>query len=1280
MHYDLTQLSTVWLPILLDAAIKGMIVLGLAALASLSMRRASASARHLVWFLVLVSLPALPILSATLPDWGVLPGWVMLPGEGDRPVEAAADPESAVLAEPSETSDPVSVATNLAVPAIVPVEVDASESELPVAPAEPIANVASLEKSLPRPADESVDVATSVLWKPWALFVWLVGSVAAGLPILFGTASLWWLQQKSKRVSDGPVLARLMQLAPQMDVRRPVVLLQSARRSMPMLWGLLRPKLLLPATANDWSVERQQVVLLHELAHIGRHDCLTQFVARIVCALYWFNPMVWIALRQLRLERERACDDLILGTGCKPSNYAEQLLAVASGFHTSRLTGLCAIAMARPSALEGRLLAILDPRQNRRRINLTIVLLVVAMVVGVTIPMAMMRAAEDPVVASNAVEVVVELADADKDRTEDVTAETSKPTEEKTAKPTEDTVAKEQPPVKVDASALLAMKELGVRVVQDAKGNVTEIRFGTESDVAALAHLKGMTTLKKLNLETARKVTDDGLANLTGLVDLELLNLHGVGISDAGLVHLAGLTNLRELDLGANRIKGPGLVHLRDLVHLRKLSLYGNQITDDGLMRLPVLPKLEYLDLSKNNLSQESKMQIAGAGMEHLGRFTSLRQIDLMSTPVTGDVDPGDGEIETETGKIRWGRTTDGLQIGLDFDLQDRPFRKGELVRFPLFVRNVGGKAVVLTDFGTREWMPTVRDSTGKARLIAGRLDVPVQRHLRSLAPGDMRSVGSVKLKLDRTSEERSQWPPHAHLEPGTYRVSQKFRFADHRRATWSGELTTGELELKVVPGEGPTEVEPRITDLQTFRQQQIRGGRTQDFDDRLSHFRNALTWNSEHPEKVALEYQVAVMLEGFYDSRRHIFPYRKEALAMFQGIVDRYDHMAYYTNVGAGGPWKAEVVVPQAAIHSAKLLEGEGGDEKEVARYWSLALEMMNQTCQRRIQQWSHAPEPKLQPRDWAQMDAEVKAGFEAEHEAQAADWIRRKAAAAKGEVLTVSELSVVAQAIPSIDPDRGGRATPEVLKQLRHIAETYRGTPIARIAQQGLEDAKGDPGVLLKQLNAGELSDEKIRQITARALDIQANLKKNWHGTWGNWLETARALGKVSDADFARYARQSSPRWSLLAVPSSTDDGKSGLSFGISHYGGRVASATTDHNLVIKHRLISLRLGDLPLDVGSTGGEWSFTVKTQRGFGRFLEKSEIDGLEKLEPGKYEAVAEFEATLHEAGKPDTTLHRIRAKVKDELKLTQSFLESTARSDGAEPTAADPTAEGGGVR
>ena len=65
--------------------------------------------------------------------------------------------------------------------------------------------------------------------------------------------------------------------------------------TVPMVWGLFRPVILLPALMRtNWQPERQRAVLLHELAHIQRQDWLMQTMARITCAMYWFNPLCMV--------------------------------------------------------------------------------------------------------------------------------------------------------------------------------------------------------------------------------------------------------------------------------------------------------------------------------------------------------------------------------------------------------------------------------------------------------------------------------------------------------------------------------------------------------------------------------------------------------------------------------------------------------------------------------------------------------------------------------------------------------------------------------------------------------------------------------------------------------------------------------------------------------------------------------------------------------------------------------------------------------------------------
>ena len=155
---------------------------------------------------------------------------------------------------------------------------------------------------------------------------------------------------------------------------------------MPVVWGLLRSRMRLPAEAVDWSVQQQQSVLLHELAHIKRRDTMAQLLTQIACALHWFNPLMWFAAWRLGVERERACDDLVLASGVRPSAYAGHLLDVVTGLSPARWTQSCGLAMARKSSLEGRLTAVLSKNLNRRGVSVVLAAIAFAIALGSPCP------------------------------------------------------------------------------------------------------------------------------------------------------------------------------------------------------------------------------------------------------------------------------------------------------------------------------------------------------------------------------------------------------------------------------------------------------------------------------------------------------------------------------------------------------------------------------------------------------------------------------------------------------------------------------------------------------------------------------------------------------------------------------------------------------------------------------------------------------------------------------------------------------------------------------
>lgn len=141
------------------------------------------------------------------------------------------------------------------------------------------------------------------------------------------------------------------------------VVLRASESPVPMTWGVWKPVILLPDYVMGWPREKRDLVILHEQAHIQRRDWLWHAFARLVTALFWFHPLVWMAASRLRAEGECAADDLVLIGGADPADYAHQLLVVAR-----TLTGSIspyAATMARGQQLDARISAILDSSRVR---------------------------------------------------------------------------------------------------------------------------------------------------------------------------------------------------------------------------------------------------------------------------------------------------------------------------------------------------------------------------------------------------------------------------------------------------------------------------------------------------------------------------------------------------------------------------------------------------------------------------------------------------------------------------------------------------------------------------------------------------------------------------------------------------------------------------------------------------------------------------------------------------------------------------------------------------
>jgi beta-lactamase regulating signal transducer with metallopeptidase domain len=293
-------------------------------------RRVSAATRHLAWAAALGAVLLLPLAALVLPAWRVT--LHVAPRAGIvRSTPAVPDSSPTV---PASVTSASSIAARVDAP------------------------------SASAPEPQRVD---------WAS--WLTALYATGLfvMLLHLAAQHWAVRRIARRAGsmgdDTEWRWLLDECAQAMGIARRVRLLRSPELGMPVAIGLVRPSIVLPAVAETWDEDRRRAVLLHELAHVSRHDCLTQTLACVARAIHWFNPLAWWAARQLRAERELACDDRVLAAGTGAREYAGHLLEIAYGLDDRRTPAL-AVGMARPGQLEGRMLAALDDDRPRTRTSL----------------------------------------------------------------------------------------------------------------------------------------------------------------------------------------------------------------------------------------------------------------------------------------------------------------------------------------------------------------------------------------------------------------------------------------------------------------------------------------------------------------------------------------------------------------------------------------------------------------------------------------------------------------------------------------------------------------------------------------------------------------------------------------------------------------------------------------------------------------------------------------------------------------------------------------------
>ena len=330
---------------------RAVVLLAAAWIAASLARRRPAALRAGIWTAALTGLVLLPLASRITPAWRVpvlpaVPQAVQTQTDRREPAAAAATP-AADIAPPISTRAQASVLPDL-------VAVKAS----PIAPG---SNATTKSAENPRLALSTAEMI---------LLAWLAVTIGllARLAVSYRRTSRA-LHDATTTAADSRWLAIIEATRADLSITRGVRVVLTDAVAVPAISGVVRPSLMLPIDAGEWTDDACRVVALHELAHVARWDAVGQIAGQIACALYWFLPPVWMGARRATALREQATDDVVLGTGVRASTYAANLIELARRCAEGTAVATT-LAMASPEQVHRRVEAILDPTAPRRRLTI----------------------------------------------------------------------------------------------------------------------------------------------------------------------------------------------------------------------------------------------------------------------------------------------------------------------------------------------------------------------------------------------------------------------------------------------------------------------------------------------------------------------------------------------------------------------------------------------------------------------------------------------------------------------------------------------------------------------------------------------------------------------------------------------------------------------------------------------------------------------------------------------------------------------------------------------